>query len=325
MESEIKEDYESISTIKKKIIGKKKTDFFIVADQYLDNLLKSEKYRQYNTQKNRIKKFKSFVGKQDLAFREVSVVLLRKFETCLLHEDKKAPRTVVNYLMVIRTVYNRAISDSQASKDLYPFGKGKIQIKFPQSEKIGLGIDEVKLLENSKELSPPQQHAVNLWLLSFYFAGIRFGDLLLLKWDDFKDGRLYYRMNKNQKYDSLKIPEKAKVIMGFYSQFSNKNNLVFPDLGETNLYDKKALLSRTQSVNRNINRTLQRVADNLKINKKLSMHIARHTFGNISGDRIPIQMLQKLYRHSSVTTTINYQANFMKKEADTALDKVINF
>lgn len=135
LESEIKEDYESISTIKKKIIGKKKTDFFIVADQYLDNLLKSEKYRQYNTQKNRIKKFKSFVGKQDLAFREVSVVLLRKFETCLLHEDKKAPRTVVNYLMVIRTVYNRAISDSQASKGLYPLGKGKIQIKFPQSAK----------------------------------------------------------------------------------------------------------------------------------------------------------------------------------------------
>src|SRR5690606_31064175 len=169
LESEIKEDYESISTIKKKIIGKKKTDFFIVADQYLDNLLKSEKYKQYNTQKNRIKKFKSFVGKQDLAFREVSVVLLRKFETCLLHEDKKAPRTVVNYLMVIRTVYNRAISDSQASKDLYPFGKGKIQIKFPQSEKIGLGIDEVKLLENSKELSPPQQHAVNLWLATVGF------------------------------------------------------------------------------------------------------------------------------------------------------------
>lgn len=55
------------------------------------------------------------------------------------------------------------------------------------------------------------------------------------------------------------------------------------------------------------------------------MHIARHTFGNISGDKIPIQMLQKLYRHSSVTTTINYQANFMKKEADAALDKVVDF
>ncbi len=55
------------------------------------------------------------------------------------------------------------------------------------------------------------------------------------------------------------------------------------------------------------------------------MHIARHTFGNIFGDKDYIQMLQKLYRHSSVTTTITYQANFMKKKTDTALDKVFNF
>jgi len=55
------------------------------------------------------------------------------------------------------------------------------------------------------------------------------------------------------------------------------------------------------------------------------MHIARHTFGNISGDKIPIQMLQKLYRHSNISTTINYQANFMHKEEDDAIDKVINF
>ena len=55
------------------------------------------------------------------------------------------------------------------------------------------------------------------------------------------------------------------------------------------------------------------------------MHIARHSFGNISGDKIPIQMLQKLYRHSSVTTTILYQSNFIQKDTDDALDKVINF
>jgi len=121
-------------------------------------------------------------------------------------------------------------------------------------------------------------------------------------------------MRKNQKYDSLKIPEKAKGILDFYKQFRNENNLVFPDLGEVNLNDKKALLTRTKSVNRNTNRKLNRVAVKLCINKKLSMHIARHTFGNISGDKIPIQMLQKLYRHSSVTTTINYQASFMNEE-----------
>lgn len=316
---------ESTLSIKKKILKKNRIDFFSVAEKYLSNLEKSEKYRQYKTEKGRIEKFKTYLKTSELHFKEITVSLLRKFETYLLHEEKKSQRTVMNYLMIIRTIYNRAVADSIINKDNYPFGKGKIQIKFPQSEKVGLSIDEVRLLEHATTLSPPQQHAIYLWLFSFYFAGIRVGDLLLLKWSDFKDDRLYYRMNKNQKFDSLKIPEKARVILKEYSQYSNRNGLVFPDLGEINLKDKKVLLSRTQSVTRNVNRKLQRVAKNLGINKKLSMHIARHTFGNISGDKIPIQMLQKLYRHSSVTTTINYQANFMKKEADMALDKVINF
>lgn len=55
------------------------------------------------------------------------------------------------------------------------------------------------------------------------------------------------------------------------------------------------------------------------------MHIARHTFGNLSGDKIPIQMLQKLYRHTSILTTIGYQANFINKDTDEALDAVLNY
>jgi hypothetical protein len=55
------------------------------------------------------------------------------------------------------------------------------------------------------------------------------------------------------------------------------------------------------------------------------MHIARHSFGNIAGDTIHPPMLQKLYRHSDLKTTLNYQANFIHKEADEALENVINF
>ena len=55
------------------------------------------------------------------------------------------------------------------------------------------------------------------------------------------------------------------------------------------------------------------------------MHIARHSFGNIAGDSVHPLMLQKLYRHSDLKTTINYQANFIHKEADEALDSVVNF
>lgn len=69
---------------------------------------------------------------------------------------------------------------------------------------------------------------------------------------------------------------------------------------------------------------MQRIAEQMELDKPLTMHIARHTFGSMSGDRIPIQMLQKLYRHSDISTTINYQKAFTNKDADDALEAVLN-
>lgn len=86
--------------------------------------------------------------------------------------------------------------------------KAKFRLKFQKTEKIGLNEKEILLLENIKLESAAQRHAINIWLTSFYFAGIRIGDVLQLKWSDFVDGRLHYRMNKNQKLVALKIPEK---------------------------------------------------------------------------------------------------------------------
>jgi integrase len=325
LESEAQNDFQSISGIKKKIINKGRTDFFNAAENYLDFLLKSEKYNELSANRSRVNKFKQFVGKNELPFKELTLSLLKKFEIYLIYTEKKSPRTVMNYLLVIRTIYNRAIAGSVISKENYPFGKGKIQIKFPESQKIGLSIKEIKLLENVQNLTSAQQHTLNIWMLSFYFAGIRVGDILQLKWSDFKDGRLYYRMGKNKKIVSLKAPYKAKRILVLYRHINNSNNLVFPNLDGVNLSDKKTLTRRIHTVNRNLNRHLKRIAREVGLKKNMSMHIARHSFGNISGDKISIQMLQKLYRHSSVTTTINYQTNFIRKDADDALDKVVNF
>ncbi|WP_240475133.1 tyrosine-type recombinase/integrase [Neotamlana sedimentorum] len=304
----------------------KKVDFFAVANMHLENLKNREKHHQYDTELGRLKKFKSFLKKNELLFNELSVLLLKKFETYLLHNKKRSPRTVVNYLILIRTIYNLAISESLVDRGRYPFGKGKVQIKIPESQKIGLNQKEIKKLENATDLTDAQQKAVHVWLISFYFAGIRVGDVLKLKWSDFNDGRLMYRMNKNSKLVTLKIPEKASEIIKIYQQnYSLDNDLIFDYLKDTDLKDSQRVSIRTQTITRNLNRHLKKVASKLDITKKMSMHIARHSFGNISGDKIPIQMLQKLYRHSSVTTTINYQANFINKDADDALDSVINF
>ncbi|MGA9588663.1 MAG: tyrosine-type recombinase/integrase, partial [Salegentibacter sp.] len=151
-------------------------------------------------------------------------------------------------------------------------------------------------------------------------------DIIQLKWSYLNDDRLYYRMKKNDKLVSLTIPLKARKILDSYLLIkSEESDLVFPELRGIDLNDDILVRTRVKTVTRNFNRQLGRIAKQLGIEKKLTMHIARHSFGNISGDKIPIQMLQKLYRHSSVTTTMMYQSNFINQETDKALNDVLDF
>ena len=325
LESESFKDFQSVRLVKRNIIKKNKSDFFEIADKHLNSLRDRKKFHHLKTEKGRIDKLRKFIGQDFLPFTELTVSLIKEFEAYLLTVRKVSPRTVTNYLMLIRTIFNRGISEGVVERMYYPFGRGKVSIKILESEKVGLNIEEVKKLETASELTDAQQSAIDVWLLSFYFAGVRVGDILKLNWSDFNDGRLLYRMGKNDKLVSLKIPEKAETILGKYRNHKMCKTLIFPYLAMANMKNQEEVSIRVRSVTRNLNRRLKLAALELGINKKLTMHIARHTFGNISGDKIPIQMLQKLYRHSSVTTTINYQANFMNRDTDEALDSVVNF
>ncbi len=324
LNAEIKEQNLSSRVIKRKIVSKEECDFFNVAKNYLALIKERKQFHQFDIELKRIEVFYQFVKKDKLYFNELNIDLLRSFEAYLKNTRDLAPRTIANYMIMIRTVFNLGISKSITTIEVYPFGKGKYQIRFPETKKIGLSIEEVKALETLEGLTKAQQYALNAWLISFYFAGIRISDVLQLKWSDFKDDRLLYRMDKNSKLVSLKISDKVRDILQSLDRNINSVYL-FKELEGINEDDRKLLRTRIKTTTRNFNRRLEIVAEKAGIDKSLSMHIARHSFGNISGDRIPIQMLQKLYRHSSITTTIMYQSSFMQKDTDEALDKVINF
>lgn len=324
LNAEINQENLSSKNIKKKINSRKDGEFFSIAKHYLELIEDRKQFHQHDIQKKRLEVFKNFIKTDALYFNELNVELLKKFESHLKNTRKIADRTIANYMIIIRTICNLAKSKSRTNAQYYPFGRGKYQIKFPETKKIGLNIDEIRILESIDNLTEAQQYALNVWLISFYFAGIRVGDLLMLKWKDFSDGRLHYRMGKNNKLVSLKIPEKAMTILNNIEK-NESSVYVFKELGGINTNDKRLLRTRIKTATRNFNRRLEIIAAKVGIDKKISMHIARHSFGNISGDKIPIQLLQKLYRHSSVTTTILYQSNFIQKDTDDALDKVINF
>lgn len=299
------------------------SSFFSLADKYIENLERSGKYNRTSAEKPRIKHFREFLKNQDIDFRDISEMVLRRYQAWLKETRKVGDRTIINHLIVIRTIYNLAIRDNLVEQKHYPFGKGKIVIKFPESVKIGLEMNEVKILESLELESQAQRHALNVWLFTFYFAGMRVSDALRLKWSDFQNGRLFYQMGKNNKAGSLKVPDKALHIISQYSGDKAHEETVFPELRGIDPNDTQTVQKTINNAVKKFNTRLISVGKVAGIDKPLTMHISRHTFGNISGESISLQMLQKLYRHTSITTTINYQANFMHRDADEALESVI--
>lgn len=323
----------SSRAVKQRIKPKAATTFGAQAKLYLEQLKKAGNYNQYTADKPRIKHFAEFLNNEDICFSDINKALLERFKTYLKAGYKKGDkivkvgdRTIANHLVVIRSVFRQAINEQVVDNKHYPFGKGKMSIKFPESRKLGLTAEEVKRIEEVDLHDLRFNHARNLWLFAYYFAGIRISDVFRLKWSDFQDGRLQYFMGKNTKGDSLKVPEKAlKVILQYEGLKEHQDDFVFPDLkGFPYLQDQFLLKRKIAFTTSRYDKFLRKyVAPAAKIDKPLTMHIARHTFGNISGDKIPIQMLQKLYRHSHITTTIGYQSNFIHKDVDDALESVI--
>lgn len=350
LEVETGQDFSSAQSLKDTIKPKVSATFLPQAQEYLNDLQQGGKYNQYTAEKPRVEKFKQFMKGSDIAFVEITPGILNKFVIFLRsyhlkgnNEDKggkdtrgrnKRPkskkqmgeRTIANHLSLVRNVFAYARRSKLISKDVSPFGKDGIKIKFPDSGKVGISADDVLSLEQVDLQDRNHDHARKVWLFSFYFAGMRASDIFRLRWSDFQNCRLHYSMGKNNKGGSLKVPDKAIPILEYCKQFrENENDLVFPELKNIDLSDdfitQRTIAFKTSALDKVLR---QDVALSAGITAKLTMHIARHTFATLAGDTIPIQMLQKLYRHSNVATTIGYQANFINQAADDALDAVIN-
>ncbi len=302
--------------------------FFTFTDRYFKDLEDSKKFTRLDSEVPLVKKIRDMREGRDLLFNQITVPYIKHLVVKIKKEGKIGERSIANVLMFIRNMYNRAILENLANRESYPFGdgEGKIKIKIPESIKIGLNREEVIQLEQASfDNKNHLNHARNVWLFSFYLAGMRVADVLKAKWTDFNDGRYYYRMGKNQKVVSLKISEKLEHILRQYKpEKGEQRTYIFPELEHINPKDKEEIFKRTKNATDKFNKNLKKIVKQLEINKKLSMHIARHTFGNIASDKIAPRKLQKLYRHEHLTTTTGYQANFIHQDVDDALDTVIS-
>jgi len=236
----------SANQIKKEIFSSYSLfTFFEIAQEHLDDLKQTEKLNRLSCDKAWIGFISKFHKSSQLTFQEIDERFLKKLMIYLKSKHSLSETSIMNILVLVRLLYNRAIKQKIVSKELYPFGSDKIKIRFPETKKVGLSISEVRNIESAQDLTFRENHTRNVWLFSFNFAGMWVSDVLKTRWSDIYDNRFHYRMGKNSKLLSLKIPEKILPILEQYLiDKKNEEDFIFPELKKADLNNAKDVYNK---------------------------------------------------------------------------------
>lgn len=146
-------------------------------------------------------------------------------------EVKKTLKTNTRsiHLRNMRTVFNWGIDNEYTTN--YPFRKNTI--KKEETKKKALSIDMVRKLLAYVPHKDCASHIIyrDIFMLMIYLRGINISDLMELKHEDVREGRVEYRRNKTGILYSIKIEPEAQVIL---DKYQGKEYLL--NLAEQNLY-----------------------------------------------------------------------------------------
>ena len=174
----------------------------------------------------------------------------------------------------------RALVQRYSDKDL-DFSIKNFKVSSQKTIKQKLCGAEFSLIENL--IHPDDQpitYARDLFLLQVYMRGIRIGDILQARSEDFVDGRFKYVTDKGDKNMGLKlIPKAQSIVDKYYMRFERLFPFFKwePNKKLTLFENKQQRLAVKGACTTIVNKHLKEIAKLANIDKPLTTHIARHT------------------------------------------------
>lgn len=261
-------------------------DFFASELQIKRASLSNVAYRNYNGTLNKLNEFN-----KSLTFTDVNYDFLTRFEEFLLKTCKLSRVTVHKHLKTLRTFVILAEKKALLEKNPYKFFK----IKQGQSFMYFLSQAEIMAINELQGLTEGQLNARDMFLFAC-FTGLRFSDLLDLKWID-----IHEKTIDNEKHHFI-----------IKSMLKTQTAVSIPLIPEAvAILEKRKGISDTAVFkyisNQKYNKHLHAIESKCKIKQPITSHVARHTFATMGLTKgIPLEVISSLLGHSSVKTTQIY-------------------
>ena len=265
---------------------------------------------------------KCFTEGVDIDIDSITPDWLNSLENWYLNRKKKSGAfyQVSGYSIYIRhlkIIINELIDLHKVmDRKCYPFGKGKYNIPTSENNKRPVAQkDLLKLLNYSSPLSH-RELAVDFWMLSYFWMGINLKDILLLKWEDVHDDKIYYfrsktfKRNKTKRKNTIFLDQRtSRLIDKYRGNGSYIFNVVNDSMSESEKY------RIIKNFTRKINQHLKSVAIELSIPSGISLIWSRHTFGTeMKQKKVNPYIIQQAFGHKDVKTTENYLSDLVEED-----------
>lgn len=305
----------------------KKTTVFKYFEQRGQTLKDSKQIGNAKVYHDTYSQVKNFNNEKDLTFSQLDYNFLIKFENYF-----KAKGITDNAMSVrfrtIRALFNSAIAENYARKELYPFDKFKISERFnTKTQKRAITKDEVKKIEAEVlDRRSAAFEAQQYFLFSYYGQGINFVDIANLKWTNLINGRIFYQRAKTGNELSFKLPQPALTIIEFWRPATQKSNdsYIFPILNAAVHLTPTQKHNRIHKVLTRVNKDLKKIGKALKIDTPLTSYVARHTFATVlKRSGVSTAIISESMGHQTEAITQTYLKSFENSIIDEAMEHLL--
>ena len=262
------------------------------------------------------------------ALEAVDLDYLKGFELYLRKRDNK-DNSIATRFAIFKAIYNKAVKEGRIVVKQNPFILFKVGSLWAKTRKRAIGNEDIQRLSDLEipynYRSGYKQLAKDLFLFSYFTAGMNFNDIARLRHKDIINGRVCYSRHKTQKLLSCKLSEQAQAIVERSGKSDHDpEDYVFP------IFDRKVHTTEQQKFNRivkslrKVNSALKEIGEEIGLQFPLTTYVARHTFATVlKRSGVNIAIISESLGHSDLSTTQIYLDSFENSQIDAAMQHLL--
>lgn len=251
--------------------------FITYANSRVEKLKDEGRYDAANKLKMYLRKFVTYLGKNEIPFKDFDALLIRNYHSWLKNQEL-GRNTISLYIRNLKRVYRLAVDEGLATES-HPFKDMDVSYHIKKmKDRNRLTPEEVMRLRymDTSGLRPSALFARDLFLFAVLTKGMTGRDMFYLTKNNLKDGVLTYTSKVNGKQETVRWNGFLQEIVDKYAQPDTP--YLFPVI--TSEEPKEQWRQHNAAIH-TINWNLRKIGKTFGLSFPLNLTVARHSWESL--------------------------------------------